>query len=387
MKKWISIIIILCTLAMIAWGLFRPNREASKLNDLLSLTSEAIDYERTINIWGDDWLGYMIFRSAKFQRLLDPHKIRVHFEVVPDFSKRIQGLHSGDCQFVVATLDSYLANAADNHWPGVIIFVIDESYGGDAIVGLSHLTNVDDLNKPEVKGSFVGFSPSEFLIRSEVSHFNLENLRPRLEKFRTNNIKDSYKALSKGTVDFAVLWEPQVTQALEKIKGAHVLIDTRKAQGLIIDIALASRQIISNEPKLAELLTRTYFTALHDYLNNPNDFLAAAAKDSGEKTSRAHIMTSGIKFTTFEENNNYWLSNSTQNDPPIIQSITQIKSILDDHGLSSPIPRNDPYALIFRGTLDTVKSTPHNIKPASTSTPAIKRLKKFYDPLSEGRLV
>lgn len=368
---------------MIAWGLFRPTREASKLNHLLSITSEAIDYDRTINIWGDDWLGYMVFRSAKFQRLLDPHKIKVNFEIVADFSKRIQGLHSGECEFAVATLDSYLANANDSHWPAAIIFVVDESYGGDAIVGLSHLSNIDDLNKPEIKGSFVGFSPSEFFLRSEVSHFKLENLRPQLERFRSNDIKESYQALAKGKVDFAVLWEPQVTQALKKIQGAKVLIDTRHAQGLIIDIALASRKVISDEPKLAELITHAYFKALHEYLNNPNDFIDAAARDSGEKTSQAQIMTNGIKFATFEENHTYWLSSASQSDPPIIQSIAHIKSILDDHELSSPIPRNDPYALIYRGILDRLQNSPHTIPPASTSVPAIKRLKKFYDPLSE----
>jgi hypothetical protein len=136
MRKFLTASLLLATLAMIAWGLARPWREQHRRERLLSLSSDAGQIRRTIRIVGDDWLGYLVLRDPQFQRALGESGVRVRFEIEPDFNRRLAALANGSAEFAVITLDSYLMNGSASGWPGAVIFVIDESFGGDAIVGL-----------------------------------------------------------------------------------------------------------------------------------------------------------------------------------------------------------------------------------------------------------
>src|SRR6185295_10920992 len=101
-------------------------------------------------------------------------------------------------QFAAITLDSYLNNGSASGWPGATIFVIDESFGGDAIIGSAQLANIDALNSSTVRGAFVGSSPSEFLLRAETTHFKLERLRQRIAQMRVGTIDQAYAKLARG---------------------------------------------------------------------------------------------------------------------------------------------------------------------------------------------
>ena len=160
MKKLGSILLVLATLAMVGWGVSKPWREARKKADLFARTSDAGHYSRNVTILGDDWLGYLVMRSPRFAHAMADHDIGVHWVMEPDFQKRFEALRDGRCDFAAATLDSYLTNGNATGWPAVVTFVIDESFGGDAVLATDpDIKSLDDLNKPGVKGAFVGFSP------------------------------------------------------------------------------------------------------------------------------------------------------------------------------------------------------------------------------------
>ena len=354
MKKTFSILLVLATLAMLGWGLSRPWREAHRNADLFARTSDARQYKRTVTIWGDDWLGYLVLRSPRFARALADKDIGVHWAMEPDFGKRFEGLRDGKCDFVAATMDSYLANGNATGWPGVVTFVIDESFGGDAVLARDDIKNLDDLNRPGIRGAFVGFSPSEFLLRSEISHFHLDRLRQGLEKSRVDNVETAYNALRDKRANFAVLWEPMVTRAKNEIPGAHVLIDTREAQGLVIDIALARRQLIDSDPELVQTVSHAYFEALHDYLNNAAAFTDAAAHDSGKGATDAETMLRGIRFATLDDNLQDWMRESHDQDARLAGSVRQIQSILRDHQQRIDLINDDPYSILYRETIAAV---------------------------------
>ena len=354
MKKALSALLVLVTLAMVGWGLSRPWRDARRAADLFARTSDSRQYKRTITIWGDDWLGYLVLRSPRFAHALADHDIGVRWEMEPDFEKRFAGLRDGRCDFVAATLDSYLANGNAAGWPGAITWVIDESFGGDAILAGENVKSLDDLNRAGTRGAFVGLSPSEFLLRAEISHFHLDRLRAGLEKSRVDSAETAYNALRDKRADFAVLWEPLVTRAKTEIPGAHVLIDTREAQGLIIDIALARRQLLDTDPALVQTVTHAYFEAMHDYLNHAAAFTEAAAHDSGKGSSDAETMLRGIRFDTLNDNVQDWLSESHDHDARLATSVGQIRTVLRDHQQHIDLPNGDPYSILFRGPVQAV---------------------------------
>ena len=388
MKRTFSLLLVLATLAMIGWGLSRPWREAHRNADLFARTSDSRPHRRTVTIWGDDWLGYLVLRSPRFAHALADQDIGVRWQTEPDFGKRFAGLRDGKCDFVAATLDSYLANGDATGWPGAVTFVIDESYGGDAVLARApNIQSLDDLNRPGLRGAFVGLSPSEFLLRAEISHFHLDRLRPGLEKSRVDSVETAYNALRDGRVDFAVLWQPEVTRALREIPGAHVLIDTSKAQGLVIDIALARRQLIDGDPALVQSVTHAYFEALHDYLNNPGAFTDAAAHDSGKDAADAETMLRGVQFATLEANAQDWLHPSRDQDMRLAASVRQLQAILRDHQQGVDLPNDDPAAILYSETIRNVEKQRAGIAAlgggaANQAGADTHRLGEYYPPLT-----
>src|SRR6267154_2405140 len=217
MRKLIVLLSIIAIVGMIAWKLTQPLRQKKARRTELLLTSDAANLDRIVKVWGDDWLGYLIFRSRRFQKEMQQYRLGVRYDLVFDFKERFRGLENGDCDFVAATIDSYLSNGQESGYPGVITWVIDESYGADAIVGGPKVKSVDALNQPNLKGALVGFSPSEFLLKAQIANFRMNTLLPHVASFRVDKAEDAYTALARGKVDFAVLWEPFVSQALKEI--------------------------------------------------------------------------------------------------------------------------------------------------------------------------
>jgi outer membrane protein OmpA-like peptidoglycan-associated protein len=380
MRRLFTISALLATVLMMAWGLSRPWRERRQRERIFSLSSDAGNIRRTIRIVGDDWLGYLVLRSVEFQRVLAESGIRPKFDMEPDFNQRLAALEDGSAQFAAITLDSYLTNGAANGWPGAAIFVIDESFGGDAIIGSRELANVDALNSSRVRGAFVGNSPSEFLLRAETTHFRLERLRPRIAQMRVGTIDQAYSKLARGEADFAVLWEPQTSRALSEIPGAHRLIDTQHAQGIIIDLCLASRNVVANEPELAETVTRAYFHALHQLINDPRAFREAAARDAGQSPEVAGTMLAGIKFAALEDNAESWLAQRKGAAAQLDVAFDSIGKILRDHNVAVSLPSDDLLSVIYRPLVNRVASKRGDIPALNARRTADSG---FYRPLTD----
>jgi len=332
MKKLLVIFCILSLIAMAAWKATEGWRKKSEAETLIVRSSDAAKFDRTVKILGDDWLGYCVFRSREFQKALEKQGIGVVFEMEFDFQKRFRALADGECDFVAATVDSYLVNGKDLGFPGVVTFLIDESFGGDAVVAREGISSLDALNKPGVKGAFVGFSPSEFLLKSQIAHFQLGELKKKAGKFRADSAEEVYRKLADGNVDFAVLWEPYVSRSLQEIGGATKLIDTSKARGIILDVAIASRKLVTDEPEVATAVTSAYFEALQYYLNDREAFVRLAQADSKKGAGEAGQMLAGIRFATFQSNCSRWFPVAGGGEEGLREGIGGITRILTTVG-------------------------------------------------------
>lgn len=348
---------------------------------LLLASSDARDFRRTVHIYGDGWLGYMIFRSRLFQELMGVRNLGVKYHDEPDFQKRYAALSSGKCDLALGTIDSYLVNGRSSKYPGVISLVIDESYGGDAILSREGITSMDDLRKPGVKGAFVGFSPSEFFLKSQISHFGLESLAPRTKSFRVDSDQKAYQDFKQGSVDFAVLWEPYVSLAMKEVPGAQKLLDTSKVKNLIVDVGIASRRLVVNEPEILQEMTSAYFSALQQLLEDPTLMQKLAEADSRLTAADTAQTLSGIRFANYGTNLKRWFpvdgsSNETE------RAILGIESILQDIGELSE--RVTPSTLMQSKTLSALASDSGThtalMKGASGS---VGQLGSYFAPLSD----
>lgn len=355
----IALLSIAILVALGVWKYYEPARLAQERDKQLLLTSDAGAVDRTVTVWGDDWLGYMIFKSRAMQEALRKHRIGIRYVQVPDFRERVRGIAEGKCDFIAITADSYIANGKEFDYPGVILFLIDESFGGDAIIGGHSVPNLDALNSDKLKGALVGNSPSEFLLKSSMAHFRLEKLQPRIKSFRRDKAEDAYADLASGKADFAVLWEPFASRALRDIPGTRRLLDTSHARGLVLDVTVASRSVMLREPVVADHVTRAYFTALHYYLNNPNEMRALAEAYSGQPAATVDPMLAGVRFISLDENRGDWFGIASTGAARITESMQAIADILVRAGdfPADPIAAN-PYSLLNSRVLAGMVTVP-----------------------------
>lgn len=360
MRKVIAALSIFAIVAMIGWKITQPSRQKKSRQAELLLTSDAANLDRVVRVWGDDWLGYLIFRSRRFQKEMQKYRLGVRYDLVFDFKERFKGLEKGECDFVAATIDSYLANGAESGFPGVITWVIDESYGADAIIGGPKVKSIDALNDPQLKGALVGFSPSEFLLKAQIANFRMDALLPRVASFRADKAEDAYAALAKGKVDFAVLWEPFVSQALKDINGTTRLLDSSQTKGVIVDVAIASRKALASDPALAEKVARAYFNALNYYLDHAEEFRELAAADSKKDGATAATMLNGIKFVPFSENARSWFGlDANLPEDGLVDAINRISRILAQVGDVKGDPFNgNPFSIVNSKPLRTLHEAP-----------------------------
>ena len=81
-----------------------------------------------------------------------------------------------------------------------------------------------------------------------------------------------------------------------------MVIDTKQAREVIIDVAVASRRKLAEDPETMRVVTEGYFQALHYYLNRPEEMNALASAYSQEDPITSGKMLSGIRFVSLSEN-------------------------------------------------------------------------------------
>ena len=117
----------------------------------------------TLAVGTDNWIGYFPLCSTPMAKRMRKAGWVLRCENDnADYRARFQRLESGEIQFAVATVDSYLLSGAPLDFPGTIIAVIDESKGGDAIVARREVAaSLDGLHQAsEIEVAFTPASPS-----------------------------------------------------------------------------------------------------------------------------------------------------------------------------------------------------------------------------------
>ncbi len=302
MRKVFVIGCILGLVGMVAYKLLQPTLEQRSRDDLHQRTTDETPIQQTVTILGDEWLGYLVFRSEEFRSLLREQGIGVQFVSEPNFEKRFERMAAGEADFVACTVDSLILNGLSMNYPGSIVFAIDESFGGDVILGKGGVKSLDDLRSADVTGAFTAQSPSEYLLLSQMFHFQLEELLPRFQQFRKDSAEAAAAALSDGSADFAVVWEPVASQVERSEEGITRIIDTRSARGLIYDVCVARRELIAEDPKLVQAVVDAYFTALSQLSKSAGYFSEKARLDAGVDERQIEPMLAGIRFLDLDEN-------------------------------------------------------------------------------------
>lgn len=268
-------------------------------------------YDHEIKIAHDSFPGYAILRSDAMKNLLDRQAIKLTFvDDKADYVRRARDLKNGKVQMAVFTIDAYLkAGSVIGNYPGSIVLVIDESKGADAIVAHKRgVPTIPNLSNPKARIVLTPDSPSETLARIMINTMSLPSL-PNNWASDANGAEDVYKKLKSadsGEPTAYVLWEPYVTKALA-IDGVHLLLDSSKLKGYIVDVLVVQREFLDSKRELVTHVVQAYLRANYDYTNQTEGLLALIetdAKKYGDALNRneASKLVQGIEWRNTVEN-------------------------------------------------------------------------------------
>jgi Outer membrane protein and related peptidoglycan-associated (lipo)proteins len=356
--------------------------------------SDSREIKETITVGIDNWIGYYPLCGQEMQKRMRNSGYRLQCEDDnADYAGRMKALADGKLDFAVATVDSFLLNGAKEDFPGVIVMVIDESKGGDAIVARkSSIKSIEDLkNKQGYKVAYTPNSPSEHLLKSVSVHFEVPQLRSRSKEWKveTNGSPEALQKISAGEVDVAVLWEPDVSRALANPEIVKIL-GTEDTHKLIVDILLVGRRFLLEQPEVTKLLLANYFRALKIYRDNPEQLASEVQAKVKLPADKVAAMLKGVEFMGLYENAANWFGAGTMGSlgfEGLTDTIESTVQILTTHGdfPGNPLPNKDPYRLQNRAFVKEL-SEQGLAGEAGVNPPAsgdLESLERKFSPLTE----
>ncbi|MGR8935206.1 MAG: phosphate ABC transporter substrate-binding/OmpA family protein [Gammaproteobacteria bacterium] len=313
--------------------------------------SRAIKGKITIGV--DNWVGYFPLCSKIMkQRLFQQGYALECSDDRADYRKRMEALAKGKLDLAVATVDAFIVNGAPLNYPGVVVAVLDESKGGDAMLAWQDkIASLDELRRnTEFKIAFTPDSPSDQLLKSIAVHFDLPRLKQRQGwPVYANGSEDALRRLLAKEADAAVLWQPDVSRALQE-KGIAVLLSTEQTRQLIVDVLIAGKEALRRRPDMVQLLLGEYFYTLKYYRENESELLAELKKTTGLDDTAVKTLLTGIDWQGLSENAQYWFGVGASGALPeqrLVETVHSTIGILADYGTiaASPLPDNDPYRI------------------------------------------
>jgi outer membrane protein OmpA-like peptidoglycan-associated protein len=344
--KIASFIVIIGFVAIGIWKLIEPT--------IIQATQQEVSdagENGTILIGVDGWVGYFPLCSPEIKRRLNRQGYGLRcIDDNADYELRLKKLKKDDLTFAVATVDSYLLNGKDFNYPGPIVSVIDESKGGDAIVARkSVIPNLETLKSiKDFKVSFTPNSPSHHLLKSIASHFDIPSLKRSGNHILSDGSTAALKSLNDKKSDLAVLWEPEVSIASSNDEYVR-LLGTEDTQRLIVDILIASQDVVKNKPELVTIFLKSYFETLKHYRVNEKDFINDISTHYRIDKKLSEALLAGVEWVSLIDNAEIWFGTSPSiNEQALVDTIESAVTVLIDNQDFSkhPLQNADPYSLL-----------------------------------------
>lgn len=267
-----------------------------------------------IRVAGDPWSGYSTFRNEpKLTKALAKQDIGIEYiddEALYDQNNRMEALATGKIDLALTTVDAFLQHGGKHKqsglYPGVIVWNIDESNGGDAIFLAKGRTNFDDV-QPTDKVCYAEGTPSEHLW--DFASLSFAQLGDAVGTDNGVVAKDCWDKLQSGAVQIAVLWQP-FTALAEKAGYTKVFATGGQADDVIVDIVVANRDFVIKEKDTLGKLAQAYFTTMSGYDRDAaghGAFITAdCGPDCGGDSAMGNVVLEGIDFLTYDENMCLW---------------------------------------------------------------------------------
>lgn len=291
----------------LAWRTFvKPEYDAK----VVAETGSESRYRTKLRLSLDAFSGYAVLRSKEFRGALQADGIRLALQDDgADYTARLRALDQGEADMAVFTVDSLItASAAYGDLPATIVLVIDETRGADAVVTKpGGPKTLEDLDHPDARFVLTPSSPSEFLARVVRAHFKLDSMGKEwfLPRVGAEAVLQDFRKTQAGQPRAFVLWEPFVSQAVSE--GGQVLLDSSKLKGLIVDVLVARRRFLLEQPQTVRQVAEAYLRSAHGWQEQADGFTKLVLQDSQGTSSplsqaQAERLSQGVLWKNTLEN-------------------------------------------------------------------------------------
>ncbi len=339
-----------------------------------NVTVEKIRYAK------DSYIGYAPLETVEMKKQLSQKGIALESsDDGGDYDQRLQKFAAGEYDFIVLPVAEYLLHGLQYKYPGVIVSGICESKGADAMMGFENMMptgKINDLNDRNIQFYYTAKSPSSFLLNLTVSDFDMGELKGstawRHELKGSSEVYDQAKKSSKNKKEVFIMWEPEVSMAIEKL-SMKKLWGSDKFAGYIIDVFVFHRDFVDKHPEKIRDFLSTYFTVLDQYTTNKEDFVSELSGISSSSKDNVRNMLGEIHWYGLAENASDLFGISTAPGMPIKEGM--VNSIIACNNVMYRMKTiseniNDPRSIMNSSFMDSLarehfKNAPVTVLPTS----------------------
>lgn len=292
MKKWLAIMCsILLLFSLAACGKEQSSNSAKKSSEPLKVTLPT-------------WTGYGPLFLAKEKGFFEKNGIDVELSIVEGLGERKQALASGKMDGMATALDVQVTLAASDI-PVNVVWVLDDSYGGDGILVKKDIKDIKDL-----KGKTMAFevgSTSHMLALTALKQGGLTEKDVEVIQMSAG---DAGAAFAAGKVDAAVTWEPWLTKGSQA--NGKILLTTKDLPGIIVDTISFKEDVIKNRPDDVKAFVKAMGEAMDYWKEHKEEADEIMAEGLKIDTAEFVATEEGLKFYTKEDNAELFGTESSQ---------------------------------------------------------------------------
>lgn len=277
------------------------------------------------------WPGYAYFALAQARQHYDPRRLRLDLRNFADNDRAVQAYVAGAAQAIATTAIDVvtICGVAPERCP-VIVYVIDESRGGDQVLALRDVKDLKGLAGRPI--ALDRSSLSRYLLARA---FESQDLPPPLPSQLRFLPAASWEAsLRQGTVSAVVSYPPR-SEILLRALPLDTLFTSRQLPNEILDVLAVEPELLRLHPDAVLALVQGWQAVREEEKERQVGVRQEVADYLGLDPDAGTAVMAGIRYPGPQEQ--YELLDPRQNNlPPLLE---QIRQVLYANGV---IPANTP---------------------------------------------
>ena len=287
---------------------------------LAGTISVSADEKEDVTMAFCTWTGYAPMFIAKELGYFDDAGINMDIQIIEDESTYAALLVQGSVQFLATAQDPNIKMFA-NGTPSRYVLAMDASCGADGLVATEDIESMDDLKGKTLALDTAASSYYFFLTALEdASSLKEEDINLA----EMSDTTEAGLAFMSGQVDAAIMWEPELSEALDSVEGAHTLVTSADYPETILDSLVVNTDYAEEHPEVVEAVAEAWYKAIDFMKENPEEAYEMMASGFEEVTAEDIASdVEGLEFFGKEEN-------ETLNDDKTERSIKAISQDMAD---------------------------------------------------------